>query len=262
MPHLAPGQRATDLSDLVRLLQRWTQETTEATVSGGTSTHRAYLTAVVGGVECVLAGDTTRAGVAAFLDRMDRRSSLWVVPSRTGRPCRVAFGEPAEVLDGFFLYTEQPYWSPKLLDAPQLVGVRLLQAVAALHRRGSQHVRVSPGMSPSGVYWRVTLSAAPGSIGDEKPSQLSWSSGSGADVVGVDVTAATTPDALADALVAAVPAFGRPWRDWTYTGWYAELLALVEREGRLPVSFADWFDKGPGWEVGWGSGVRFPPPPV
>ncbi|WP_309135418.1 hypothetical protein [Cellulomonas sp.] len=263
MAFIPPGQRCTDLGDLVRLLRRWVAETSEATVSAGTSTHPAYVTALLGGAECVLAGDTTRTGVQAFLDRMDHRTTLWVVPSRTERMCRVAVGDDAQPLDGFFLYTEQPFWAPRLLDAPDVVAVRLLEAVAVLHRRGHQHVRVSPGMSPSGVYWRLTLSAAPGSVGEDAGRrELSWSTGNGTDVVGLDVTASTTPDTVADALVAAVPAFGRSWRDWTYAGWYAELLALVERERRLPVSFADWFDDSQGWEVGWGTGVRFPAPPV
>lgn len=263
MTSIPPGQRCTDLGDLAWLLRRWLRDTDEPTVSGGTSTHPAYLTALLGGVECVLAGDTTRAGVQAFLEHLDQRASLLVVPSRTGRMCRVAVGDDAQPLDGFFLYTEQPFWAPRLLDARDVVALRVLQAVAVLHRRGHQHVRVSPGMSASGMYWHLTLSVAPGSVEEEAGRrELSWSTGNGTDVVGLDVTASTTPDAVADALVAALPAFGRTWRDWTYAGWYAELLALVERERRLPISFADWFDASSGWEVGWGSGVRFPAPPA
>ncbi|MGL5852002.1 MAG: hypothetical protein ACRCZD_14590 [Phycicoccus sp.] len=46
--------------------------------------------------------------------------------------------------------------------------------------------------------------------------------------------------------------------------WFEGLLALVERRAALPIAYADYFDDAPGWEIGWGSGVRYahPPPPT
>ena len=46
-----------------------------------------------------------------------------------------------------------------------------------------------------------------------------------------------------------------------YVAWYDGLMRLVERDGRPPVAHADYFDESGGWEVGWGSGVRYPAPP-
>ncbi|WP_256215809.1 hypothetical protein [Nocardioides psychrotolerans] len=38
-------------------------------------------------------------------------------------------------------------------------------------------------------------------------------------------------------------------------------MQLVEREGALPIAYADDFDDAEGWEIGWGSGVRHRHPP-
>ena len=38
--------------------------------------------------------------------------------------------------------------------------MRMLQGVEVLHRRGYNGVRVLPGVSPSGMYWRVAITTA------------------------------------------------------------------------------------------------------
>ncbi|UDF14611.1 macro domain-containing protein [Antiquaquibacter oligotrophicus] len=131
--------------------------------------------------------------------------------------------------------------------------LRILQAVRVLHERGYETVRIHPGMSPSGMYWRGMLVA-----GDTE--LLGYTTGNGADVAGMDVTAATTPDALADHLLTLAPGL-TPEPNPRYTEWYRGLLERVEEEYALPIAFADYFDASEGWEIGWGSGVRVPHPP-
>ncbi len=38
-------------------------------------------------------------------------------------------------------------------------------------------------------------------------------------------------------------------------------MRLVEEHDALPIAYADYFDEEPGWEIGWGSGIRYPHPP-
>jgi O-acetyl-ADP-ribose deacetylase (regulator of RNase III) len=131
--------------------------------------------------------------------------------------------------------------------------LRILQSVRVLHERGIENARLRAGMSPSGMYWRGTVW-----LGDNEV--VGYTTGNGSHVSGMDVTAATTPDALADHLLALHPDL-TPERDPAYTQWYRELLDLVEERYALPIAFADYFDATDGWEVGWGSGVRHPHPP-
>ncbi|GAA3800935.1 hypothetical protein [Cellulomonas soli] len=267
MPPISRGHRCANLAELRLLLRDWLASTGEPTVSGGTDSRSGYVSVTIGGVECLLAGDTSRAGVEEFLADTDAGTRLWVVPSRRGIQCQVAFGTPPRVVPGFYLYTARPFGPPQELDGPLVVPLRILQGVAALHRRGHQQVRIMPGMSPSGMYWRLNLTHAT-NLGEsgagfpqDRRATLDYTTGDGADFAGIAVTAATSPDQVADAVLAARPHLARPERDWAYAGWFAELLGLVEQQNRLPVAFADWFEESLGWEVGWGSGVRFPMPP-
>jgi hypothetical protein len=50
--------------------------------------------------------------------------------------------------------------------------------------------------------------------------------------------------------------------DPDYVSWFADLMRLVERIGRPPISYDDYSDHSDGWEVGSGSGIRHPHPPV
>lgn len=131
--------------------------------------------------------------------------------------------------------------------------LRILQAVRVLHDRGYETVRVRTGMSPSGMYWRASIS-----VGDR--DILSYTTGNETNVAGMDVTAATLPDTLADHLLTLTPDL-EPAADPAYVAWYRDLMALVEEKYQLPIAFADYFDDADGWEVGWGSGVRVPHPP-
>lgn len=135
--------------------------------------------------------------------------------------------------------------------------VRILQGVRALHRRGYHGLRVSAGVAPSGPSWRVVLTDAA-----DPGSSLSYTSGAGTEFAGGTVDAMTGPDEAAGLILRALPRL-RPTDDApAYAAWFAGMVAAVEPEHALPVSAADDVHHDEGWEVGWGSGLRYPAPPA
>lgn len=146
--------------------------------------------------------------------------------------------------------------------------IRILQGVYVLHQRGYHRLRVLPGVSPSGMYWRVAIALSDKLIDDEVLSDhfgrdiaLHYTTGSLTEFAGQEVMVTTTPDKVADLILNALRNITPTHDDPAYTTWFAELLRSVERTKALPVAYADYFDAGEGWEIGWGSGVRYPRPP-
>ena len=116
------------------------------------------------------------------------------------------------------------------------------------------------------MYWRVTITnvgAGPDNEADRSREQptLHYSTGACTEFAGGDVTVTTSPDTVADLILAALPGVAPTGDDPDYVAWYADLMQLVERAGKPPVAYADYFDDAAGWEIGWGSGVRHPQPP-
>lgn len=134
--------------------------------------------------------------------------------------------------------------------------VRILQGARELHRRGFHGLRVRPGVAPSGLYWRVTLADA-----RDPESVIRYTSGDEGAFAGGTVHAMSTPDEVAGLILRALPRLAATNDAPEYVAWFAGLLAAVEPQHALPVSFADYFDDEPGWEIGWGSGLRYPAPP-
>ena len=108
-----------------------------------------------------------------------------------------------------------------------LAAARRLEMVEALHRRGLQRLRITPTIAPSGLFWRLTVSA-PGC--DEVDR---WTTGNPDE--GLD------GDALADGFVADHPALVEAGRgaDPVYAAWVSRVADLA-RDGRLAYFFADW----------------------
>ena len=134
--------------------------------------------------------------------------------------------------------------------------VRILQGVRELHRRGFHVLRVQPGMAPSGMYWRIVLRDAA-----DTDTAIHYTSGAETEFAGGTVDAMTTPAAVAELILRALPRLAATHDEPEYAAWFAGLLAAVEPQHALPVSFADYFDDSAGWEIGWGSGLRYPAPP-
>lgn len=135
--------------------------------------------------------------------------------------------------------------------------VRILQGARQLHRRGYHRLRVRPAVAPSGMYWRVVLSDA----GDPE-SSIHYTSGAEAEFAGGTVDAMSTPDEVAGMILRALPRLAATNDAPGYAAWFAGLVAAVEPQHALPVASADGFDDTEGWEIGWGSGRRYPHPPA
>lgn len=144
--------------------------------------------------------------------------------------------------------------------------VRILQGLRSLHQRGYHRLRALPGLSPSGMYWRVAITDANNLIDDSDwphlvdfDSALNYTTGGLTEFAGGEVTTVSTPDAVAELILEALPASVPTDDDPGYVSWFAELVSLVKRSGALPIAYAEYFDASEGWEVG--SGVRYPRPP-
>ncbi|SLJ75668.1 appr-1-p processing domain-containing protein [Mycobacteroides abscessus subsp. abscessus] len=146
--------------------------------------------------------------------------------------------------------------------------IRVLQGVRVLHQRGYHRVRILPGVSPSGMYWRVAITLSDNLIDDvDHPDVIDWeaalrySTGGLTEFAGGEVTVTTPPERVADLILSALRDVTPTNDDPAYIAWFDELIRTVERSNALPVAYADYFDASEGWEVGWGSGVKHPRPP-
>ena len=147
--------------------------------------------------------------------------------------------------------------------------LRILQGVRVLHQRGYQCIRILPGMSASGMYWRVSIAAAANFQTDDGSldlrdwdSAVNYSTADGTEFAGSRVDASTSPDIVADLILSTVPRLPAADDDPLYVEWYANLMRLVEEHHGLPIAYADYFDEKPGWEIGWENGIRHPHPPA
>ena len=146
--------------------------------------------------------------------------------------------------------------------------LRILQGVRMLHQRGYHGARILPGMSPSGMHWRVSVTASD-NLHDtdgyahlrERALAINYTTGAGTEFAGGQITVTTSPDMVADIVQSALPALCADTQDPEYVRWYEELMQLVERHNALPIAYADSFDDADGWEIGWGSRIRHPHPP-
>ena len=146
--------------------------------------------------------------------------------------------------------------------------IRILQGVQVLHQRGYHRLRILPGVSPSGMYWRVAITPADNLIDHvEYPhvidldTALRYSTGGLTEFAGSEVTVTTRPESVADLILNELPGTAPTDDDPAYVSWFADLMRLVEQTMAPPVAYADYFDASAGWEIGWGSGIRHPRPP-
>ncbi|GAA1215291.1 macro domain-containing protein [Prauserella alba] len=135
----------------------------------------------------------------------------------------------------------------------QLIPLRILQGVRVLHRRGQQHARITAGVAPTGLHLRIQVWAQ----GSGTPA-VKYTTGSETSFLDAEVTAATAPADIADLLENAEPALTRRVSDPDYARWYEGMLTTVERNLALPVASGEYFDSGPGWQIG---DQRYPHPP-
>ncbi|GLC27763.1 hypothetical protein [Roseisolibacter agri] len=132
-------------------------------------------------------------------------------------------------------------------------GQRVLSMVHELHKRGYQRLRVMPGMSPSGGYWRCNVTPASNILRthgamarDFTALTAHYTSGMENEYFGWQDARTDSARVLADKFVERFPeiAAAAVGRDWAYVGWYTEMLGIAE-QGYLPVAYADWWDPLP-----------------
>lgn len=147
-----------------------------------------------------------------------------------------------------------PPSDPALRDA-----LRVLAVVRALHEDGYQRIRVSTGLSTSGMHWRCLLTTADNinpdgwSPNHYYDNAVHYSSADGVELFGWKDALDKNPKELAQLFVERFPDIAErgKGRDQAYADWFAGIMATAEA-GRLPIFFAD-FDIDL-------SGVSAPPP--
>lgn len=142
---------------------------------------------------------------------------------------------------------------------------QLLRAVRVLHDRGFQRTRIIPGMSPSGMHWRLSISDAPNVFVSgrfaglvEHDAGVHYTTGSRAQFADTLVTKFSSPEQVSQIILDALPTPPVVASDPEYTAWYRGLLDLVEQQSGVPIAYADYgdFDE---WEIGRNGKYRQPP---
>lgn len=133
--------------------------------------------------------------------------------------------------------------------------LNVLKMVHVLHCKGYQRLRISPGVSGSGCYFRVVVTSADNIRSDNGALAVDfgrntavYTTGNESNYFGWHDASDDTPEELADKFVERFPEIAEAGmgRDWPYSGWYIEMLCYAER-GQIPKAYFDyWYDPPPG----------------
>jgi hypothetical protein len=146
---------------------------------------------------------------------------------------------------------------------------RALLMIRELHGLGYQRLRLVPGLSPSGCYWRAAITPAcnirpdhGALLKDHKEDQVAChTTGAGLELFGWKDAGQDTPRQLAEKFLARFPgvcALGYG-RDEAYAAWYERMLDLTGPDG-LPFAYAD--AEMPTDYIPATNGARVPLPPA
>lgn len=147
--------------------------------------------------------------------------------------------------------------------------VRVLAMVGELHKLGFQGLRIFPGLSSSGAYWRCMIVPRSQVLRKHGAWAAEWdwhapfyTSGSDNEYFGwTDATKDSARD-LARKFLERFPHVAERGRhrDLEYAGWYVEMLGLAEY-GALPIAYADYQEPDQEWLHSSRPGTRIPMPP-
>ncbi len=124
----------------------------------------------------------------------------------------------------------------------------VLLMVSELHKMGYERMRISPGMSSSGLHWRCGITHVAnidpdhGAMAlDGSKDLVAYSTSAGDQFFGWDDAACDSPISLARKFIERFPVIARLGRgdDEEYAQWYEQVVQLVE-EGDLPYVYSDW----------------------
>jgi hypothetical protein len=146
---------------------------------------------------------------------------------------------------------------------------RLLYMVAELHAMGYEQARIAPGVAPSGLFWRLSVTAASntepenGALMRDFHRGANYSSGAEAEYFGWTDASDDSPVELAKKFVERFPEIAKEakGKDPEYVRWYREMLAATEPDG-LMYAYADWPSRRDRLELFHGSStdvIRLPP---
>jgi DNA-binding transcriptional ArsR family regulator len=125
---------------------------------------------------------------------------------------------------------------------------RVLLMVQDLHRRGYERLRVTPGLSPSGLHWRCSIVPVGhgrrdhGALAvDEDRVAARYTSGQGARFFDWEDAEHDPPGALAGKFLERFPDLAAQGKgtDPDYARWYARMLRVTDPDG-LIYAYADW----------------------
>ena len=133
--------------------------------------------------------------------------------------------------------------------------LHVLRMVHELHKTGYQRMHIIPGMSPSGMHWRCTVTHA-GNIlkshgaesRDFHRESAHYSSADDNEYFGWEDAAQDTVQQLTAKFLERFPEIARLGQGmpWAYAGWYVQMLGFAER-GAFPIAFADYMEPDPRW---------------
>ena len=148
---------------------------------------------------------------------------------------------------------------------------RILMMVHELHKIGYQRIRIAPSMAPSGMFWRCSITHIGNILSTHGARPLHCGSESADYTSGQENAYFDWNDArhdtarqLAAKFLERFPEIAKKGHglDWTYAGWYVQMLGLAE-QGVLPVAYGDWYtEPDPRWlptTDGFESGLPMPP---
>ena len=153
--------------------------------------------------------------------------------------------------------------------------IKVLEMVAALHRRGYERLRIEPGMSPSGMSWRCGITRAENMdpengalcVNSGGPEMAFYTSAAGDEFFDWDDASSLDTEQLADRFLLEFPeicSLGQG-EDPEYVAWY-ELMLSFARTGGLPYAYddyGDYDDEPPGFVPTMGErNGKLPLPPV
>ena len=131
-------------------------------------------------------------------------------------------------------------------DAWQRRAVRVMAMVGELHKLGYQQLRIVPGVAPSGMYWRCNITPASnilksnGALPRDFQDAAFYSTADENVFFGWTDATHASARALAGLFLERQPRLAERGhgQDWSYAGWYVQMLGLAE-QGWLPIAYQD-----------------------
>ena len=119
--------------------------------------------------------------------------------------------------------------------------------VQELHILGHQRLRIAPGMAPSGMYWRCSVTPRANTLRSNGARMSEWdfaahyTSGQERNYFDWTDMAHARPIDLAKAFIRRFPEIAAAGHgaDWAYAGWYVWMMHLTYPNS-FPYPYADW----------------------